>query len=295
MSNAASPLPEQRQPVDMQQRGRASPQGRTSIDVQVLTPSLPFDRKLIPISADLPCITKMPLSLGTMAYSPYDAPTGVASESSDPIGMIAESERLTDVAEMRYKADITAGALKVPESRVIADLLLRGVDAEGWKDAIVKRNVLQARSPATASRLTKLVRGRLQTMGPDLWCLIRDGKGTVATHAVLAAAVKHSPLLGDFLDLVVREQYRLFAKTLASKLWDEYLDGCQERDLEMPQWHDSTGKRLRSSVFQTLAQAGYVENTRSLKLQTVHIAEQVLHYLKDQGEEYVLRCIQVAP
>ena len=32
---------------------------------------------------------------------------------------------MTEVAEMRYKADITAGALKLPESRLIADLLLR--------------------------------------------------------------------------------------------------------------------------------------------------------------------------
>jgi hypothetical protein len=200
-----------------------------------------------------------------------------------------------DVAGMRYKADITAGALKVAESRIVADLLLREVDPEGWKDAIVKRNVLQAHSPATASRLTKLVKGRLKTMGPDLWRIVRDGKGSVATHAVLAAAVKHSPLLGDFLDLVVREQYRLFAKTLTSNLWDEYLDGCQERDPEMPQWNESTRGRLRSSVFQSLAQAGYVESTRSLKLQTVHIADQVLRYLKAHDEEYVLRCIQVAP
>jgi hypothetical protein len=40
---------------------------------------------------------------------------------------------------------------------------------------------------------------------------------------------------------------------------------------------------------------GYIENTRSLKLQTVHIADQVLRYLKANQEEYVLRCIQVAP
>lgn len=202
---------------------------------------------------------------------------------------------MIEVAGMRYKADLTAGALKVAESRIIAGLLLRDVDDEGWKDAIVKRNVLQARSPATARRLTTLVKGRLMTMGPDLWRIIRDGKGSVATHAVLAAAVKHSPLLGDFLDLVVREQYRLFAKTLATKLWDEYLTGCQERDPDMPQWNESTRKRLRSSVFQSLAQAGYIESTRSLKLQNVHVADQVLHYLKAQGEEYVLRCIQVAP
>src|SRR5262249_46982178 len=132
-------------------------------------------------------------------------------------------------------------------------------------------------------------------MGPDLWRLIRDGKGSVATHAVLAAAVKHSQLLGDFLDLVVREQYRLFADKLTNKLWHEYLDRCQERDSDIPQWNELTKRRLRSSVFQSLAQAGYVENTRSLKLQTVHIAEQVLHYLKAQGDDYVLRCIQVAP
>jgi Putative inner membrane protein (DUF1819) len=88
---------------------------------------------------------------------------------------------------MRYKADITAGALKLPESRLIADLLLRQVDAEGWRDAIVTKNVLRARNPATARRLTKLVRGRLETMGPDLWKLVRDGSGKAATHAILAA------------------------------------------------------------------------------------------------------------
>ena len=113
---------------------------------------------------------------------------------------------------------------------------------------------------------------------------MRDGKGDVATHAVLAAAVKHSPLLGDFLDLVVREQYRLFATALSNKLWDDYLDGCRERDPDMPQWNESTRSRLRSSVFQMLAQAGYIENTRSLKLQTVHIAAPVLRYLQSHDE-----------
>ena len=84
----------------------------------------------------------------------------------------------------RYKADITAGALKLPESRIIADLLLRQVDAERWKDAIVTKNVLQARNPATARRLAKLIRGRLETMGPEHWELVRDGKGTASVYSL---------------------------------------------------------------------------------------------------------------
>ena len=76
------------------------------------------------------------------------------------------------IEAVQYKADITAGALKVPESRVIADLLLRGVNDEGWAEAIVRENVLQARSPKTAKRLTLLIRGRLETMGPDLGAVV---------------------------------------------------------------------------------------------------------------------------
>ena len=196
---------------------------------------------------------------------------------------------------MRYRADITAGSLKLAESRVVADLLLRATDERGWKDAVITQNVLQVRNPATASRLGRLIRQRLELMSADLWRLVRDGSAVVATQAVLAAAVKHSALLGDFLDLVVRDQYRVFAKALDDRLWDEYLDNCRGRDPDMPQWNESTRQRLRSSVFQVLAQAGYINNTRAKQLQTVHLAPEVLKYLERNHEQYVLRCIQVAP
>ena len=194
---------------------------------------------------------------------------------------------------MRYRADITAGALKVPESRIIADLLLRGLDETGWKDALYRQNVLQTRRPKTAARLTLLLRGRFTLMEPALWILIRDGSGTVATQACLAAAIKHSALLGDFLDLVVREQVARYATTLSNTVWEDYLLDCRGRDPEMPQWSAATRDRLRSSVFQILAQAGYVDNTRTLRLQPVYIASPVVHYLTTHQEGYVLRCMQV--
>jgi hypothetical protein len=195
---------------------------------------------------------------------------------------------------MRYRADITAGALKVPESRIIADLLLRGLNETGWQEAIHGQNVLQTRSPKTAARVTLLLRGRLTLMEADLWTLVRDGSGTVATQACLAAAVKHSALLGDFLDLVVREHYTHYAKPLSNTVWDDYLLDCRGRDPEMPQWSMATVARLRSSVFQMLAQAGYIASTRTLTLQPVYLASPVLDYLTAHHECYVLRCLQVA-
>ena len=193
----------------------------------------------------------------------------------------------------RYRADITAGSLKVVESRIITDLLLRGVDEAGWRQAITKDNVLRAKNPATAVRLARLIRQRLEIMSPELWRMVRDGTVVVATHAVLAAAIKHSSLLGDFLDLAVRDQYRRFGKALSKKLWFDFLEDCRGRDPQMPQWHESTIRRMGSSVFQILAQAGYIKDTRSMLLQRPHITTEVIGYLARNKEDYVLRCITV--
>lgn len=86
----------------------------------------------------------------------------------------------------------------VPESRVVADLLLKRVDAAGWKQAIEVDNVLRKRSQTTAKSKAKLIRARLQTMTDGLWRLVRDGSKPVATHAAFAATAKYSPCLETF-------------------------------------------------------------------------------------------------
>jgi hypothetical protein len=191
-----------------------------------------------------------------------------------------------------YHADITAGALKLQESRIIADLLLRDLDEDGWRAAITSRNVLQTRSVKTAQRLALLIRGRLSLMGPELWRLVRDGDAVTATHATLAAAVKHSRLLGDFLDQAVREQYRIYSPALVRSVWTHFIRDCAGRDPGVESWSESTVERLRQSVFQILAQAGYIDNVRSMKLQPVRIATPVVRYLEAHHEAYVLRCIR---
>ena len=197
--------------------------------------------------------------------------------------------------DVRYRATIAVGSLKVAESRTIADLLLSGVNARGWRTEVVEKNVLQIRSAETAARLAQLLRARLELMQPELWEMVRDGSSLLATHACLAAAVKHSPLLGDFLDITVREEYRLFRPALSNSIWEHFIEDCRSRDPSMSDWSESTVARIRSTVFAILTQAGYIENPRTLRLQTVHIAREVLNYLYKQDEKYVLRCIGVRP
>lgn len=192
-----------------------------------------------------------------------------------------------------YTSTITSSSLRLRESRIIAGLLLNGVSPEEWKREIKDNNVLQMGSPESVNRVSLLLRTRLESLGPGLWQMVRDGDRTLATQAVFAGAVKESRLLGDFLDITVREQRLLYAEKLDPLLWNEFIAGCRGRDPEMPHWSDATVQKLRSAVFSMLAEAGYLKDTRTLQLQNVFVVPQLSAYLRQQGETYVLRCLEV--
>lgn len=196
----------------------------------------------------------------------------------------------------RYTSSITAGSLKLPESRAVASVLLAGDDDAHWQQAITQDNVLQAKSRQSRKSLGTLIRRRLNRLSQPLLRLVRDGSQAEATQACLAGAVLDSRLLGDFLDLEVRSLYRTYKKSLPLSIWGDYLEGCHARDPQMPVWSDSTINRLRSSIFQTLAEAGYINDTKDRLLQAVHIVSPVARELAAAGDagHYALRCMEVA-
>jgi hypothetical protein len=195
---------------------------------------------------------------------------------------------------MIYTSTITSASLRLRDSRIVAALLLQGVSDSEWKKAILEQNALQMGSVETRKRLSGLLRARLEPLGEGVWKMVRDGEREQATQAAFASAIKNSRLLGDFMDLALREQRALFAKKLEYRMWNDYIAGCRGRDPDMPHWSDATIARLRSSVFSMLAEARYLENTRTLLLQNVFVDTQLAGLLKDQGETYILRCIEVA-
>ena len=194
---------------------------------------------------------------------------------------------------MIYTATISSTSLRVRECRIVADLLLQAVSEEEWTKAIVEQNVLKMGRAVTIIRSSNILRARLEPLGEGLWRMVRDGEQAQATQADLAGAVKHSRLLGDFMDITMREQRALFAKKLERRMWSEYIEGCRGRDPDMPYWSDATMAKLRSIVFSMLVEAEYLKDTRSLLLQNVFVDAQLDAYLRDRGETYVLRGLQV--
>lgn len=192
-----------------------------------------------------------------------------------------------------YPGDIVAGSLLIPESRIIAGLLRKGVNEKQWHQAIVVDNLLQKTSPVAAKRQARLIKKRLQSMPESFWELVEQSSHEIAKHALLAAAIKHSRLLGDFLDNIVRDHWRTFQKSLNNKDWEEYMNLCAQKDPCVDNWSESTKKKLRQVVFRILFEASYIDGTKSKKLLPVVIASEVRDFLVKHQEDYVLHCMEI--
>lgn len=202
-------------------------------------------------------------------------------------------EQGENVKTASYSGEIVAGSLLVPESRVIARMLLDNVSGDDWNRAILVENVLQKRSQATAKRQAKLIRQRLETVTPAFWRLVSEEPKDVCTQTLLAAAIKHSRLLGDFMLHVLAEHVRTYKEALEKRDWRLYLEACAQVDPEMENWAESTRNKLGQVVFRILAEAKYVDSTKSLKIQPVTVIPVVRKLLIDNDDSYALRCMEL--
>lgn len=172
---------------------------------------------------------------------------------------------------------MAAGSLLLPESRKIARLLLEKTGDDGWHRALVVDNILQKKSPATAIRLSRLIKNRLILMSPNLWTLVVNGEKEVAVQALLASAIKHSLLLGEFMRTVIKGHIKAFDYKLLANDWRRFLDECSVLHPEIDEWSKTTRNKLGQVVFRILAESRYIETARVRKLLELTSDSSFLH------------------
>ena len=180
------------------------------------------------------------------------------------------------------------------ESRRIAALLLTQPDEAAWRQAIGPDNLLQKNTPATAQRQAHLIRKRLATLDEQGWKMVADRESEVQLQLLLAAAIKHSPLLGDFMRNVYALRQRQLEPALTRQDWPDFLAECAHHDPAVALWADSTRAKLREVAVRILVEAKYLDNARTMKLTPQSLHPDVRGYLAQRHETQVLDCLERA-
>lgn len=192
----------------------------------------------------------------------------------------------------RYNAEISAGSLLPVESRRIATLLLTSPDPAAWQQAIEVENILQKKTPATARRQSRLLQRRLTTLDAKAWQMMAERESEVLIELLLAAAVKHSQLLGDFMLRVYADLQRRLEPAIGPNDWPDFLAECAHRDLTVTDWSATTKAKLFQVIVRILVEAKYLDNSRSLKLTPHALHPDVRRYLRTHDESYALDCLE---
>ena len=182
-----------------------------------------------------------------------------------------------------YNAEISAGSLMPAESRRIAKLLLGRPTTEQWNAALKDENLLQ-KKPSTAKRQARLIKNRLDTLDDQGLRMVVDGDGELAGQVLLASAIRHSRLLGDFMRDVYAADLRQLEKTLRHTHWDGFIAECENRDESVGEWAVSTKEKLFQVVVRILTEAKYIDSTRKLGLTLPMLHPEARRYLKHLGD-----------
>ncbi len=178
------------------------------------------------------------------------------------------------------------------ESKRIAALLLTHPTPDAWDAALRADNLLQKKTLATAKRQSRLIRNRLEMLDESGLRLINTGSQEVVMQMLLVAAVKHSQLLSDFIDTVYNESIKSLENNLLRNKYDALLEECGKRDQTVNAWSDSTKLKLYQVLLRILAEAKFIESTRTLRLTPQSLHPEVAQYLRSQNDLRILSLLE---
>lgn len=193
-----------------------------------------------------------------------------------------------------YDSDLIGGSLQVRESRIVAELLLQDASAEQWHEVIQQQNLLQKRTPASAKRVAQALRKRLERLDAPFWRAIRDGDDQLATQVVFCSALERNLLLVEFIETVVRDAFVTRAGVLEPYHWSEFLEERSHRDPAVSTWTESSRKKMAQVIYRMLAEVGFLEGTRNMKLQNLMIRSEVRALLDDSYRYRLKACLEVS-
>ena len=156
----------------------------------------------------------------------------------------------------RYALSFTSGALLLREALVAAPIYLRERDWATVRALVEEDNLLQSRTHSSGVRLGRELTQRLSVLSDGEIQLLVDATPTDRGHLMWVAACRRYDLIGEFAEEVLRERFLVLAPTLDYGDFDSFIRSKGLWHEEVADLKDSTMRKLRSTVFRMLIEAG---------------------------------------
>jgi hypothetical protein len=159
-------------------------------------------------------------------------------------------------AQAPYNLGFTAASLRPELARILADAYLAAGDWEIAKERVLASNALQCRSFASAVRLERELRQRLERLTNEELKLMANSAGDGRNAVAWLAAVKHIQFAYEFASEMLRAKVEAHDPVLRRSDYESFLAAKAVVHPELRNLADSSRAKLKQVLLRMLTEAG---------------------------------------
>jgi hypothetical protein len=190
------------------------------------------------------------------------------------------------MATDRYQLSFTAGGLFMREAPMIAARFLRCHDWRQTRAEIRQENLLQQRTATAATRLSKELVARLETLSVVELEELIDSPTRDKGYILWVAACRRYRFVRDFATEVMREHYLSLRHKLNTGDYESFYNGKALWHAELDGLADSTQQKLRQNLFRMLREADLLSPKN--QIQAVLMSPRIAQLIARRGLEDLL-------
>lgn len=185
-----------------------------------------------------------------------------------------------------YQLSFTTGGLFLQEASTVAECYLRLGDWPATRAQVRQENLLQVRTAAAATRISKEITARLQQLNEvELQTLLGSSLRDQA-YLLWVAACRRYAFIREFAIEVLREQYLLLRRQVSFADYDSFYNGKALWHAELDDIAHSTQLKLRQNLFRMLREADLVSEKH--EIHPAQLSPHLAQLLAKQGRQELL-------
>jgi hypothetical protein len=164
-----------------------------------------------------------------------------------------------------YRLSFTTGGLFIREASILTTCYLALSDWKKARDQVRHENLLQVRTAAAATRISKEIMARLELLDTaELEAFVVFGLRDQA-HLLWVAACRRYAFIREFATEVLREHHLSLRRELSFCDYDRFYNSKALWHSELDELAPSTQKKLRQNLFRMLRESDLISDHHEIQ------------------------------
>jgi len=184
----------------------------------------------------------------------------------------------------RYRLSFTTGGLFLQEAPLVVERYLALRDWKRTREQVRGENLLQVRTAAAATRISKELIARLELLDSEELRFFVDGSLREQRYLLWAATCRRYAFIRDFASEVLREHYLLMRRQLTTSDYDAFFNAKALWHAELDELAPSTQSKLRQNLSRIMRDADLISTQHQIQpvLVTPALARLLARHDKEQ-------------